>query len=450
MAKKVHLMSFFAIYEKRGTSMHKEEMNIKCKFCRKEISKETKACPFCERKVTKKNLTWFYWSLIGLAALSIWLFAFRGTVFIANLFYSDGFIVEANFERNIISLAEMTIEIDPDFDATFTNRMNYYHGLLIGVFDGEIYSALSGGEVRVIQSDDLETHEIVYPTRGGRTFTQIHIENGVLYYTPRHHSLERYDFGHTNQSTTITDALVLGIGAFVKFDDSALHRAHNWNFRRHHAYTRVDGNIYLINLESGDSEIWLKGRVREFFVDEQNDRILFSEENYIFEDNFEGTNRNLITDEFFHYSRSDAFTTRGWMYDGNRVVWIDSGDWTGLDVTFLESSLFAFNFNTGEEEYLGRIGNASTLNAIDDYVLVGTTDGYLYLVDIDANHRRVLADDVDRFSVIGNRIFYQQIGERSVYIMDLDGNVAFFDRVGVDWLNIDAPDAPEYEMGIED
>ena len=426
-------------------------MNVKCKFCKKEISKDTKTCPFCDKKLTKKNLTWLYWSLLGLASLAIWLFAFRGTTFIANLLYSDGFTVESNFERNIVPLSEMTIEIDPEFDVSFVNRINYYSGMLIDVFDGEIYSTLSGGNIKLVNPDNLEAYEVLYPTSGGMTFAQIHIENGVLYYTRAHHGLIKRDFNDISQSGTFTYALEIGIGAFVKFDNFALHRAHNWNFTRHHLETRLDANIYRIDLESGLSEVWLEGRVREFFVDKQNDRVVFAEGTSIFEVDLEGANRNLITDEFFHYSRSMVAATRGWMYDGNRVVWIDSGDWSGLDATLLESSVFAFNFDTGEQEYLGRIENASSLNVIDDYILVSTTDGHLYLVDIDANHRRLLADDVDLFAVIGNRIFYRQVGERSVYVMDLDGNVAFFDNAGVSWLDFDAVDGPAgEERGIDE
>ena len=401
---------------------------MKCKFCKKEINKNTKTCPFCDRKTSKRKMTGLYWGILGLIVISVWLFTLGGSAVVADWFYSDGFTVESNFERNLIPLNEMTIEIDLDFDATFVNRMNYYHGLLIGIFDGEIYSQLTHGQVKLISSDNLEAYELIYPPTGGMSFSQIHITDGVLYYTPPHGDFGRYDFKQTNQDITIVYGIDNSVNSFAMFDNFALHRIHTWNFARHHALPRVDGNIYRIDLASGNSEVWLEGIAREFFADEQNDRILFTAINHIYEINFAGENRNLITEDFWHYSRLDPSMERGWMYDGNRILWINSGDWTGI-----ESSLFSFSFDTREQEYLGRINNASSVNVINDYILVNTTDGDLYLIDIDAMHRRLLSNEVGHFAVVGDRIFYRQIGTRNIYVMDLNGNVAFFGAEEAEW-----------------
>ena len=413
---------------------------MKCKFCKKEINMNTKTCPFCDRKTSKRNMAGLYWGILGLIVISVWLFALGGSAVVADFFYSDGFTVESNFERNLISLSDMTIEIDPDFDATFVNRMNYYHGLLIHVFDGDIYSQLTSGQVRLISSDNMEEYEVIYPPTGGMSFSQIHITNGVLYYTPPHGDFGRYDFRQTNQHIVIAYGVDNSINSFAKFDNFALHRIHPWDFARHHALPRVDGNIYQIDLDSGNSEVWLEGRIREFFADEQNDRILFATISSIYETDFEGESRNLITDEFSHYSRLYPRIERGWMYDGNRILWINAVDWTGI-----ESSLFSFCFDTHEQEYLGRINNASSINVINDYILVNTTEGDLYLIDVDARHRKLLSDEVDQFAVAGDHIFYRQIGTRNIYVMDLNGNVAFFGTEATEW-DITPERDDEYEV----
>ena len=390
---------------------------MRCKFCRKRISEKTKTCPFCDRKTNDRKMTWVYLGVLGLITISMWWFVFGGDVFTADLFYSDGFTVDSDFELNLIPLTEMAIEIDPDFDATFVNRMNYYHGLSIGVYDGEIYSLLNNRQVRLISSDSLDVYEIIYPTTGRIRFDQMYITDNVLYYTRPRGDFERHDLRQTNQYTTIaTD-----VTAFIRFDDFVLHRIHDWDFFTHREFPRVDGNIYQLDLESGYSKVWLECRTREFFADVENDRIIFAVLSSIYEVNLVGENRNLITSDFLHYNRLDPNLEYGWMYDGNRVLWIHSGDWTGI-----ESSIFSFNFDTQEQEYLGRITNAASVNVIDDYVLVNTTEGYLYLLDIDSGHRRLLANDVFIFAVVGNRIFYRQIGTWKIYVMDLEGNVALF------------------------
>jgi len=390
---------------------------MRCKFCRKKITEDTKTCPYCNQKTDKKKKTWIYLGVLGLVAVTMWWFVFGGGVFTADLFYSDGFSIERDLERNIIPLSEMTIEIDYDFDATFVNRMNYYHGLSIGVFDGEIYSMLNNRQVKLISSDNLESNEIVYPTAERLRLDQMHIEDSVLYYTWLRGEFGRYDFGQSNEHVTIAS----NITAFVKFEDFALHRIHAWDFFRHQEFPRRDGNIYRLDLESGDSEVWLEDRTREFFVDIENDRILFAVRSNIFEIDLAGENRSLITDNFLHYNRLNPNMEYGWMYDGNRVFWINSRDWTGI-----ESSVFAYNFATQEEEYLGRIPDASSVNVIDEYVLVNTTNGYLYLIDINAKHRRLLADDVFKFAVVGDLIIYLQFGTWNTFVMDLNGNVALF------------------------
>ena len=350
----------------------------------------------------------------------IWWFVFAGNVQVADWFYSDGFSVESNFERNVIPLSEMTIEIDPEFDATFINRTNYYNGLLIGVFDGEIYSHLGHGQVRLICSDNLETYQVIYPPTGtGRPMrlTQIHIANSALYYTRQRGNFEKYDFEQTTHNTIIEH----DVGSFVKFDDFMFHRLHAWNFYRHVPFPRVDGNIYRFDFESGESEVWIEDRVREFFADIDNDRILFSVRSNILEVDFAGENRRLITGDFLHYGRLNPYMERGWTYDGNSIFWIHSGDWT-----LIESSIFSLNLETNEQEYLGRISSASGINIINDYVIVSTQYGSLYLIDIDAKHRRLLSDDVFTFAVVGDHIFYRQIGTGSIYVMDLNGNVSLF------------------------
>ena len=389
---------------------------MRCKFCRKKINENTKTCPFCNQKTTKRKMTWIYLGVLGLVGITLWWFVFGGGVFTADLFYSDGFTVEADFERNIIPLSEMTIEIDPNFDATFVNRMNYYHGLKIGVFDGEIYSLLNNRQVTLISADNLENHEIIYPIEETIRFDQIQVEDNVLYYTWLRGEFERYDFD-TDELITMAS----NITAFVKFEDFALHRIHAWDFFHHREFPRRDGNIYRLDFESGDSEVWLEDMTREFFVDTENERILFAVRSNIFEVDLAGENRNLVTDNFLHYNRLNPNMEYGWMYDGNRVLWINSRDWTGI-----ESSAFAINLDTREEEYLGRIPDASSISVIDDYVLVNTADGHLYLIDIDAKHRRLLSDSVFTFAVVGNLVFYLQIGTWDIHVMDLDGNVALF------------------------
>jgi len=390
---------------------------MKCKFCRKKISEKTKTCPFCERKTSKRKISKLYLGMLGVAAIAIWWFVLGGSAFTTDLFYSDGFTVQSDFERNIIPLSEMIIEIDPNFDATFINRANYYHGLSIGVFDGKIYSLLNNRQVRLIHSDNLDVHEVLYPTEGRVRFDQMYIANDVLYYTRPRGNFERYDLRQTNQYTPIaTD-----ITAFMKIDNFALHRIHAWDFFRHQEFPREDGNIYRLDLESGESEIWLEDRTREFYVNVENNRILFAVRSNIWEIDLTGTNRNLITGDFLHYNRLNPDMEYGWMYDGNRVLWINSRDWTGI-----ASSIFSFNLNTREEEYLGRIPNASSIGAIDDYVLVNTTEGYLYLIDAGKRHRRRLSDDVFTFAVVGNHIFYQQFGTWNIYVMDLNDNFALF------------------------
>ena len=413
---------------------------MKCKFCKKEISENTKTCPFCDRKTSKRSIAKYYWGILGLAIIAVWLFGFGGSSFIADLFYSDGFTVESNFERNVIPLSEMIIEIDPDFNADFVNRVNYYHGLLVGVFDNEIYSQLTNGQIRLINSNNLETYEIIHPNTGGMSFSQIHITNGVLYFTPPHGDFIRYDFEQTDQYMTITYGVDNSINSFAKFDNFALHRIHVWDFAHHHPRARADGNIYRLDLASGNSESLLEDSTREFFADKQNDRILFAVRSNIFEIDFTGENRNVITDDFLHYSRLNPALEHGWMYDGNRVLWINSGDWTGI-----ESSLFSYSFDTHEKEYLGRITNASSINIIDDYILVNTIDGYLYLIDVYAMHRRLLSDEVCNFAVVGNHIFYRQIGTRDIYVMDLNGYVAFFGTEEAEW-NIIPERDDEYEV----
>ena len=391
---------------------------MRCKFCKKQISEKTKTCPFCDRKTSAIKLSGLYWGFLGLIAFAMWWYIFGGNAFTAGLFYSDGFTEESRFERNLIPLNEMTIEIDPDFDATFVNRMNYYHGLSIGVFDGEIYSMLNNRQIRLISSDSLDVYEVIYPPPTERMrFDQMYITNNILYYTRPRGTFEKYDPRQNNQHITIAS----NITAFIKFDDFLLHRIHLWDFHHHREFPRVDGNIYQLNLESGNSEVWLEGRIREFYADVENDRIIFAALSRIYEVNLAGENRSLITGDFLHYNRLNPNMEYGWMYDGNRVLWIHSGDWTGI-----ESSIYSIDFDTREQVYLGRISNASSINVIDDYVLVNTTEGNLYLIDIDARHRRLLSNDVSIFAVVGNRIFYRQIGTWNIYVMDLDGNVALF------------------------
>lgn len=361
-------------------------------------------------------MTGLYLGVFGIAAIAVWWFVFGGSVITADFFYSDGFTVDSNFERNIIPLSEMTIDIDPDFNATFVNRMNYYHGLSIGVFDGQIYSMLNNRQVRLISS--LDSYEVIYPTTERMQFDQIYISNDVLYYTrPRGH-FERYKLKQDSQYIP----LAADVTAFILFDEFLLHRIHAWDYFRHQEFPRVDGNIYQLNLENGDSEIWLEDRAREFFADVENDRITFAVRSNIWETDLARTSTTLVTDNFLHYNRLNPQMEYGWMHDGNRVLWVNSKDWTGI-----ESSLFSFNFDTQEEEYLGRIPNASKVNVINDYVLVSTTAGHLYLIDIDAKHRNLLSNDVSTFAVVGNLIFYQQIGTRNIYVMDLNGNFSLFD-----------------------
>ena len=397
---------------------------MRCKFCKKEINENTKTCPFCDRKTSQKKMTVLYWAAGGSIVLAIWFFALGGNTVVADWLYSDGFTVDSNFERNIIPLNEMTIEIDPDFNATFVNRVNYYQGLLIGVFDGEIYSQLLGEEVRKINSDNLETYQVIRYIEAGMAFNKMDIAGGTLYYAqPRGH-LKRYDFSQTNQDEFIFEAVSTGIFDFQRFDNFVLHRTFTWNFFRHRPNRIADENIYRFDLENGIYEVWIDGGVRgirEFFADEKNDRILFSVGSSIFEVDFNGENKNLITDNFLHYTRNDPHMTFGWMYDGNRVGWIDSQDWTGI-----QSSAFVFDFETKEETYLGRIPDGAAIGAISNYILISDTRGHLYLVDIDARHRRLLTDDVMRFAVVGDHIFYQQLGTGNIYVMDLDGNVALF------------------------
>jgi len=243
----------------------------------------------------------------------------------------------------------------------------------------------SGWRDNVVRFDlDFAAYEVLMTDN---RIDSIHIEGEMIYFISEG-ILYRYDIEASTRTTLAEDIFhSVHVEGYVYFRNERFDKE----------------GLYALDLETGNIDQVIDDDIREFFVDVENDRIVFTSSGRLYQSDLRGRDRQRVTDSLVW-----SFT-----YDGEHAYWI-----AGMGGEF-----FSFHFESGKVESVELSIETGQMSMMGDYILVLTIDSNLYLIDSNDGSQRLLGADIWWFSVIGNLIVYED-GDFETRIMDLEGNSA--------------------------
>jgi len=295
---------------------------------------------------------------------------------------------EPHVTQNDVPLEQLSLEIVGDL--TFANQANANARFSDPVFlteDGAYFVLRdSSWRMNVVRFDLDFKHYDILMTESGR-IDSLHVEENALYFTTDG-ILYRYDV-EENVRTTLAE----GIYHPIQTNGQIYHQTERFG----------QGGLYVLDVETGDIDRVISDDVRTFFIDVENDRIIFIHAGRPYVTNLEGRDRQRIADDWIW-----TFT-----YDGESVYWVAD----------FEEETFRFNFETDEIESFSAFIESEQMATMENHLVMVDFDQNLYLIDLEGGNQRLLASNVWSFSVVGNLIVYEN-DDFETRIMDLDGNSA--------------------------
>lgn len=368
--------------------LHEELIN--CRKCGALIRLEDTSCPMCNAKQknqgrgdrhktrdTKKTPIVLFGCLSVILVFVVLFILLRGNdqteiakdrLIFVDLSENDIFLL--NHPRNLQTITSFITE----------------NGIY---FVGEP-SFFPAGSVLLRTSDYFETSEVI-GVLGDWFIDTIHVvENGIYYTT----------FGDLyyhclidGESTKITDE----IRDKVIIDHLVFHQR----------YVHEDGPLYVFDLTSGARSVLIDDEVRNFVIDPENERIIYSvsggvvEPTDLFQADLTGENITLVRHD------SWDFTV------GNNLMAFEYG-FNDLIRNFATGGMM-----TLEIEPRLRLGSSVF---VGEYLVATCRDGYLWVIDTNTQEYHQLTDPVFSFTVLGNQVVYALRENRDVvHMTNLDG-----------------------------
>ena len=374
-------------------------MKMNCRKCGCLILETDERCPMCnakqgnmerkERSIagnTKRKSIIFIGILIVTVTFTI------GFV----LFYTIGSQSSSVDNLEVIENRVAFVDLSKN-DIFLLNQARNDHTATTFITENGIYfvgetSVFPTGSWLVRTTDYFETIEEV-GLLGSWFIDSIYVLEDGVYYTAfgdlYHHCLLN------GESTKIADE----INNKVIVDHLVFHqRGEHWDAEP----------LYIFDLISGERRVLIDDEVRDFVIDPENDRIIFSVSGEVLDptDLFQAD----LTGENIILLRHDS-----WDFTiGNNLIAFEYG-----------FNYLVKNLATGEMSTLVIDHRLQLRNSVfvGEYLVAMCRDRNLWVIDTRSQYYHQLTDDVQGFTVLGNQIIYVLWENRDdIYITNLDGN----------------------------
>lgn len=260
------------------------------------------------------------------------------------------------------------------------------------VTEDAIYIATKRGEI--VEFDHDFNQRSSFSIYDGRFGMLIHVTEDTIYYTLSHISgnLYRYDRATGENQQIASDIYHIRV-----VGDQVFHL----NDRR------IYGNIYVLNLTSGEKDVVFEGSVSEYFLNPVDNVIVLRDRDSLFRIDLEGNNLERITNDVDEFG-----------YDGEIVTWLSRTDET----------LYTLNLATNEQTQSDiDVDALSSVYIMSDYIFSQGWYGFDLIGREEPTDSPLLGRDLQYFAVVGNYIIYERDNlnrrERSdnVYVITIGG-----------------------------
>ena len=247
---------------------------------------------------------------------------------------------------------------------------------------------------RIIRTTDNFENYVVIANPAPTMFSFQMTDGGIYYTTQASENRSIFALYHYNLATGEPTRITENVTSEFIINNLVFHKR-----------AEPVSNLYVFDMETGESSLLVNRRIRDFVVDYENELLFFIERGQgLYQADIDGANQERLHER-----------VRSFAFNGETVAF-----------STLDGGLYTLNLETGESQYVYN-NNLTDLVFVGQYIVAKTMrDHYLYLIDLeDLNNDWLIAEDMSVFASTGNYIIYHKWDEDSINRMDLLGQSEF-------------------------